>query len=106
MTEAKARTMGGTAQAVLPTSKPPEDTRILCWRFPIGWNDWEVRLEAHRPPAPGEFGCVFMSDNEGNRIELDWYTLRDLAAELQSVVDRLWDDREESRKASAGEVAR
>ncbi len=99
MKELQAAKTGGTAQAVLPIAPP--DTRLLCWRYPIGWEKWEVRLEAHQTTDPATFGRVFISDEEGNRVELDWHTLRDMADNLQGAVDTLWDDREAARKAKA-----
>lgn len=97
MTETKTAKTGGTAQAVLPIA--PLDTRLLCWRYPIGWEKWEVRLEAHRTTDPATFGRVFISDEEENRVELDWHMLLDMADNLQGAVDTLWGDREAARKA-------
>jgi hypothetical protein len=105
MTEAKARnTTGGTAQAVLPLpASTDDDTRTFCWRWPLGWDDWEVRLEAHKSEKRGEFGRVFISDNEGNRVELSYGVIWDLRNTcLDDLISAMCDDQRDAPKAVSG----
>jgi hypothetical protein len=108
LTDAKPKT-GGAPQGALPLAPARDaDTRILCWRYPIGWDRWEVRLEAHRANSPDDFGHIFISDDEGNRVELTVHVLRELADTLGDAIKTIYADRDafrEAQTAKAGEHA-
>jgi hypothetical protein len=94
---------GGTAQAVLPIHQPDDDGRIFCWRWPLGWDEWEVRLEAHKSETPGKFGRVFVSDNEGNRVELSYGIIWDLRNTcLDDLISTMCDDERASHGRAKG----
>lgn len=64
--------------------------RVFCARFPQGWDDDEMRVEAFRLPGTSDGGRVVISTTTGASITIERYEIEDVARAMLSAKRELW----------------
>jgi hypothetical protein len=80
--------VGATAIPEPPAPQP--DRRIFCARFPVGWDNDEIRVEALSGEAPCDVGRVVISTSDGHAIGIEWHQIEEISEALAHAGDDLW----------------